>query len=108
MDKLLAIGIMAFVTYMVRLGPFLIFGKGQNTPSWIVYMGKVLPPAVMGMLIIYSLKSVNVLVLSSVGPVVLAILTTTVLHLWKRNNLLSIISGTAVYMFMIQVVFVVH
>lgn len=108
MDKIIAIIIMALVTYLIRLGPFLFFGKGHSTPSWIIYMGKVLPPAVMGMLIVYSLKSVELFAMNSVAPVALAILTTTALHLWKRNNLLSILSGTAVYMFMIQVVFVVH
>lgn len=108
LDKILAIGVMALVTYFIRLAPFLLFGKGHTTPAWVIYMGKVLPPAVMGMLIIYSLKSVEVLVLDSIAPVALAILTTVLLHLWKRNNLLSILSGTAVYMVMIQVVFVTH
>ena len=108
LDKILAIAVMAFVTYIIRLGPFLLFGKGHTTPEWVVYMGKVLPPAVMGMLIIYSLKSVEVLIINSIAPVFLAILTTAILHVWKRNNLLSILSGTAVYMVMIQVVFVTH
>jgi branched-subunit amino acid transport protein AzlD len=108
LDKILAIAIMALVTYLIRLGPFLLFGKGHTTPPWVQYMGKVLPPAVMGMLIVYSLKTVEIFMLNSVAPVLVAIFTTAILHLWKRNNLLSILSGTAVYMFMIQVVFAVH
>ncbi len=102
MDKILAIMLMALVTYLIRLGPFLLFGKGNNTPKWVTYVGRVLPPAVMGMLIVYSLKSVKLLDVSSSLPVAIAIVVTSLLHLWKRNNLLSILSGTAVYMTLVQ------
>ncbi len=102
MDKILAIMLMALVTYLIRLGPFLLFGKGKNTPKWVTYVGRVLPPAVMGMLIVYSLKSVKLLEVSSSLPVVIAIAMTSLLHLWKRNNLLSILSGTAIYMALVQ------
>ena len=102
MDKILAIMLMALVTYLIRLGPFLLFGKGNNTPKWVTYVGRVLPPAVMGMLIVYSLKSVKLLDVSSSLPVAIAIAVTSLLHLWKRNNLLSILSGTAVYMTLVQ------
>lgn len=94
--------LMALVTYLIRLGPFLLFGKGKNTPKWVTYVGRVLPPAVMGMLIVYSLKSVKLLEVSSSLPVVIAIAVTSLLHLWKRNNLLSILSGTAIYMALVQ------
>ena len=102
MDKILAIMLMALVTYLIRLGPFLLFGKGKNTPKWVTYIGRVLPPAVMGMLIVYSLKSVKLLEVSSSLPVAIAIAVTSLLHLWKRNNLLSILSGTAIYMALVQ------
>ena len=102
MDKILAVMLMALVTYLIRLGPFLLFGKGNNTPKWVTYVGRVLPPAVMGMLIVYSLKSVKLLDVSSSLPVAIAIAVTSLLHLLKRNNLLSILSGTAVYMTLVQ------
>lgn len=105
MDKILAIIAMALVTYGIRLGPFVLFGGGKQTPEWVKYIGGVLPPAVMGMLIVYSLKHIEFLKASSSLPVLIAIAVTTVLHLWKRNNLLSILSGTAVYMFLIQRLF---
>lgn len=105
MDKILAIIAMALVTYGIRLGPFILFGGGKQTPEWVRYIGGVLPPAVMGMLIVYSLKHIEFLKISSSLPVLIAIAVTTVLHLWKRNNLLSILSGTAVYMFLIQRLF---
>jgi len=102
MDKILAIMLMAIVTYFIRLGPFMLFGKGNNTPKWVVYVGRVLPPAVMGMLIVYSLKSVELFKVNSSFPVAVAIGLTAILHFWKRNNLLSILSGTITYMLMIQ------
>ncbi len=102
MDKIVAILLMALVTYLIRLGPFLLFGKGKYTPKWVVYVGRVLPPAVMGMLIVYSLKSVPLLEWGSSLSVVAAITVTSLLHIWKRNNLLSILSGTAIYMIMVQ------
>ncbi len=105
MDKILAIIAMALVTYGIRLGPFILFGGGKQTPEWVRYIGGVLPPAVMGMLIVYSLKHIEFLKISSSLPVLIAIAVTTVLHLWKRNKLLSILSGTAVYMFLIQRLF---
>jgi len=102
MDKIVAIMLMACVTYFIRLGPFLLFGKGKHTPKWVTYVGRVLPPAVMGMLIVYSLKSVAIFEVPSSLPVLVAIAVTSLLHIWKRNNLLSILSGTAIYMALVQ------
>ncbi|PKM54706.1 MAG: branched-chain amino acid transporter AzlD [Firmicutes bacterium HGW-Firmicutes-5] len=103
---LILILVMALVTYLIRISPFILFGKHQKTPLWVTYLGKYLPPAVMSMLIVYSLKDINPLDYIHSLPVFIAILTTGVLHLWKRNNLLSIISGTAVYMLLLQKVFI--
>ncbi len=105
MDKIFAIIAMALVTYGIRLGPFVLFGGGKQTPAWVRYIGGVLPPAVMGMLIVYSLKHIEILKVSSSLPVLIAIAVTSVLHIWKRNNLLSILSGTAVYMLLVQRLF---
>lgn len=71
----------------------------------IQYLGKVLPPAVIGMLVIYCLKSVNVLAAPFGLPELIAVAAVILLHVWKRNNLLSIGAGTVLYMFLIQVVF---
>ena len=84
--------------FFTRLIPFLFFPKGKEIPPIIRYLGRVLPPAVIGMLVIYCLKNVSVLEFIAVAAVI-------VLHVWKRNNLLSIGVGTALYMFLIQVVF---
>lgn len=103
--EILVIAIVAICTFVTRLFPFLIFGrKGEPSPM-IRFLGKALPPAVMAILIIYCLKNVDFLLPKSILPQLLSILTVVLLHLWKRNNLLSIGLGTVCYMFLIQYVF---
>ena len=108
MDKtlyaILAIVIMAAVTFLLRMLPFVIFGKKQ-TPAFIGYLGKYLPYAIMGMLVIYCLKGVAPLVFPHGLPELIAILTVVLLHIWRRNTLLSILGGTVVYMLLVQLVF---
>ena len=98
---IIAIGIMAGVTFLLRTIPFIIFSKGE-TPAYIDYFGKVLPYAIMGMLVVYCLKDISFTSASSVIPAVLAVLLVAVLHLWKKNTLISIVSGTACYMLLIH------
>lgn len=101
---ILAVAITIFFT---RLIPFLFFPKGKEVPPVIRYLGKVLPPAVIGMLVIYCLKAVSFASVSRWAPEFIAVAVVIVLHIWKRNNLLSIGVGTVLYMFLVQVVFVV-
>lgn len=101
----LSITIMALVTYILRVAPFVLFGKHQKTPEGILYIGKYLPPAVMGMLIIYSLKNTDIFQVDQSAPLAIAIFITVILHLWRRNNLVSILSGTVFYMLLVQFVF---
>ena len=91
------------VTVFLRFLPFIAFGKRQ--PDFVMYLGRVLPPAVMAMLTVYCLKTVNFLTGSHGIPEALACAVVVVLHVWKRNTLLSIIAGTGVYMFLVQVIF---
>lgn len=100
---ILAVAVTIFFT---RLIPFLFFPKGKKIPPVIQYLGNVLPPAVIGMLVIYCLKTVNFVVLSHWIPEFIAVSVVIVLHIWKRNNFLSIGVGTVLYMFLVQVVFV--
>ena len=90
--------------FFTRLIPFLFFPKGKEIPPIIRYLGRV-PPAVIGMLVIYCLKNVSVLAAPFGLPEFIAVAAVIMLHVWKRNNLLSIGAGTALYMFLIQVVF---
>lgn len=104
--SLMIILIVSITTFATRVIPFLLFPKGKEIPPLIKYLGAALPPAVIGMLVIYCLKSVNLLADPHGAPELIAGLAVVVLHVWKRNNLLSIGVGTALYMFLIQVVFV--
>lgn len=99
-----AILIIAAVTFFTRLAPFILFSK-EAPPRVVIYLGQALPPAVMAMLIVYCLRSTPVLSAPYGIPELAAIAVVVILHLWKRNNLISILSGTAVYMFLIQTVF---
>lgn len=95
----------ALVTAATRFLPFLVFGNGKKTPDIIVYLGKVLPYAIMGMLVIYCMKSVS-FTRSPFGlPELIACAAVAVLHVWKRNTLLSIATGTIGYMLLVQFVF---
>lgn len=95
----------ALTTFATRVLPFLIFPKGKEIPEVVRYLGRVLTPAVIGMLVIYCLKNVSVLAAPFGLPEFIAVAAVIMLHVWKRNNLLSIGAGTALYMFLIQVVF---
>ena len=98
------IAVVAAVTIFIRFMPFLIFRK--NTPKIILYMGKVLPYAIMGMLVVYCLKHVSFVKGSHGIPEIIAVVLVVLLHKWKHNTLLSILIGTIAYMLLVQVVFV--
>lgn len=101
----LIILLVAAATFSTRVVPFLVFPKGKEIPPIVRYLGKVLTPAVIGMLVVYCLKSVSVVRFPFGIPEFIAVFVTAALHVWKRNNLLSIGAGTVLYMFLIQVVF---
>lgn len=103
--SLLIIIAVAATTFATRLVPFLLFPKGKEIPAVIRYLGKVLTPAVIGMLVVYCLKEMPVLRPPYGIPEFAAVFVTAILHVWKRNNLLSIGAGTVLYMVLIQVVF---
>ena len=105
MYNIVMIGVMALVTMATRFLPFLIFNEHRKTPEIILYLGKVLPCAIMGMLVVYCLKDVSVLSTPYGIPELLGIAVVAVLHIWKRNSLLSIGVGTVFYMVLVQVVF---
>ncbi|MBQ8881708.1 MAG: branched-chain amino acid transporter permease [Oscillospiraceae bacterium] len=105
MYNIAMIAVMTLVTMSTRFLPFLIFGEKRKTPALITYLGRVLPCAIMGMLVVYCLKEVQPLAYPYGLPELLGIVFVAVLHLWKRNSLLSIGTGTIFYMVLVQVVF---
>ena len=103
MRAAILIAVMALVTILLRFLPFLIFR--DETPAYITYLGKVLPPAIIGMLVIYCLKDTSFLAYPHGLPEIIASVFVVILQIWKRNSLISILSGTVVYMLLIQLVF---
>ena len=103
--SLFMILIIALVTAVLRFLPFLIFGNGKSVPKEINYLGKVLPYAIMAMLVVYCLKSISFRSTSFWLPELISVVMVVVLHVWKRNTLLSIICGTVCYMVLIQFIF---
>ena len=100
------IAVVAVCTLLTRALPFLVFGGKREVPPVVRYLGSVLPSAIMAILVVYCLKGVDFLSKNHGFPELFASLAVIVLHLWKRNTLLSIGMGTVCYMFLIQVVFV--
>lgn len=103
-QQIITIGIVVFGTMLTRFLPFLVFGRGKETPKYVQYLGKALPAAVFGLLVVYCLKDVNILAGNHGIPEAIAILAVVLLHLWKRQMLLSIAGGTVCYMLLVQFV----
>ena len=88
-----------------RFLPFIIFPSGKPTPKYIQYLGKVLPGAVFSLLVVYCLRNVKLFSGSHGLPELISIIAVILLHLWKRQMLLSIAGGTVCYMVLVQAVF---
>ena len=103
--SILIIAVGCIVTAITRFLPFLLFRKGAKTPAIITHLGKVLPFAIMGMLVVYCMKDVSFLSAPYGIPELLGCAIVALLHIWKRNTLLSIGVGTVSYMLMVQFLF---
>ena len=99
------IAVVALVTALLRFLPFLLFGGSAKTPRMIENLSKTLPFAIMGMLGIYCLKDVHFTAVAGFLPALIAGAVVVLLHVWRRNTLLSILSGTVCYMLLVQLVF---
>ena len=102
---LLIMIVVAATVFFTRVFPFLFFPEGKKIPPMVQYLGNVLPPAMMGLLVVYCFKGVSWLSGSHGVPELLALLAVVALHRWKGNVLLSIAGGTALYMVLVQAVF---
>ena len=100
-----AIAVMAIITALLRFLPFLIFKGKASTPPIVEKLGRLLPSAVIAMLVVYCMKDVHFSGAAGYMPALLASLLVGVLHIWKRNTLLSVTSGTVCYMLLVQFVF---
>ncbi|MBR5800283.1 MAG: branched-chain amino acid transporter permease [Lachnospiraceae bacterium] len=104
-QQIITIAVVVFGTMLTRFLPFLFFPAGKETPEYIRYLGKVLPAAVFGLLVVYCLKNVNIFEGSHGIPEAVSIAVVVLLHLWKRQMLLSIAGGTICYMLLVQFLF---
>ena len=100
--SILILLVAALITWALRALPFALFAR-RNLPRVIVYLGHALPPAIMAVLVVYCLKSVDLTAFPFGLSELLGVAVTAALHLWRGNPLLSIAAGTAVYMVMIRV-----
>lgn len=99
--SLLLIAVMGAVTQLLRFLPFALFS--QKTPEPVLYLGKVLPAAIMAMLVVYCLRNTKILAAPHGIPEALAVLAVVLLHKWRHNTLLSILCGTVFYMALLHV-----
>ena len=104
-QQIITIAMIVLGTLVTRFLPFLLFPAGKPTPRYIQYLGKVLPSAVFGLLVVYSLKDVSLRTGSHGIPELISVAVVIALHLWKRQMLLSIAGGMVCYMLLVQLVF---
>ena len=104
-QQIFTIGMVVLGTAITRFLPFLIFPAGKPTPKYVRYLGNVLPAAVFGLLVVYSLRNTDIFSGSHGLPELISVALVVILHLWKRQMLLSIAGGTICYMLLIQLVF---
>ena len=100
------IAVMTAVTFLTRAPPSPLLDRGKEPPKLFLSLGRVLPPAVMAMLVVYCLRGMNFTAASGWLPQIIAVGAVVLLHKWKHNTLLSIFGGTLLYMVLVQAVFV--
>lgn len=102
---MIVIAVMGLAVLATRIVPVLIFGRGEKVPEFILYLGRVVPYTAMGLLIVYCLRDMPVLEAPHGLPELISLAAVTVTYLWKRNTIMSVVIGTALYMFLMQSVF---
>lgn len=104
-QQIITIAAVVLATMATRFLPFLIFPSGRPTPKYVQYLGRVLPAAVFGLLVIYCLRDVSIFTGNHAVPELISIVLILILHFWKRQMLLSIAGGTICYMLLVQFIF---
>ncbi len=104
-QTLIVIAAIVLGTQISRWLPFIAFSGKRETPKFVLYLGKVLPPALMGLLVVYCFKSTPILTGNHGIPELIASAIVIATYQWKENLLLSVGGGTLVYMLLVQFVF---
>ena len=105
-QTIITIALVILGTMITRFVPFIVFTSKRPTPQYVKYLGKVLPSAALAMLVIYSFKDIKFMSSSHGSPEIISSILVVILHLWKRQMLISIAGGTVLYMVLVQFVFV--
>lgn len=105
LEAAITIGAVVLGTVLTRALPFICFPENKKTPDYIVYLGKALPYAVIGLLVVYCLKGISVTAFPFGLPEAIAVAAVVLLHLWRKSTFLSIGGGTVIYMLLVQVIF---
>ena len=104
-ERIITIAVVVLGTMLTRFLPFLLFPAGKPTPKYVKYLGRFLPAAVFGLLLVYSLKNVSLFTGNHALPELISLAVVAGLHVWRRNMLISIAGGTFCYMLLVQFVF---
>lgn len=105
-QTIIVVIVAAVCTFLTRVIPFAVFGGKKEVPKFIKYLGDILPMAIIGILIVYCLGDLTTGSLNIIAPQLICVALTAIIHIWKRNTLLSIGVGTVSYMLLINYVFV--
>lgn len=105
-ETIIVVAVAALCTFATRVLPFILFGGSKEMPEFVKYLGDILPASIIGILIIYCLRDFTSGNISTIAPQLIAVGLTAVIHIWKRNTLLSIATGTIGYMLMIHFIFI--
>ena len=105
LQSLIIVSMLMLGTCITRFLPFLLYPDAAAAPRFIAYLGKVLPAAAIGLLVVYCIRDIDFVISPHGLPEMIAIASVVVLHIWKKNILLSIGTGTVLYMLLVQVLF---
>lgn len=104
-QQLIMIAMVIAGTMITRFLPFIVFPAGKTAPAYVRYLGQALPSAVFGLLVIYSLKDINLLTGNHGLPALISVAVVVGIHLRKKHMMLSIALGTICHMLLVQLVF---
>ncbi len=104
-QSIITIAVVAAGTMLTRFLPFIVFPEGKTPPRYIMYLGRVLPSAVVGLLVVYCLKDA-VFTSFHALPELISIAAVIAMQKWKKNMLLSMAAGTVLYMVLVQRMFI--
>ena len=102
-EAIILIGVATIATLLARSFPFIFLNK-HHSNKYIVYLGKVLPFTIIGLLLVYSVKEINFMVIQVGLPEVIAIVLTALIHKYFKNNLVSIGLGTTIYLIIVNLI----